>query len=180
MSTWKHCNWKRIRRLKVVIKASINLQSSHSNNVIHYLENKRTWILVFDCLTRNNSKLWPLVFFSEQVGKGVFRDAWWDPNYQRDAWSGPNESCKAWFGLAALCVSSIFTTRDKLFSSEISVLVNIIWNKKQTLKIDSYDTGFLPFFLLSRPLISSDQMIIYTCLSRITPIFFKLSRITEK
>ena len=38
----------------------------------------------------------------------------------------------------------------------------------ETLKIDSYDTSFLPFFLLSRPLISSDQMIIYTCLSRIT------------
>ena len=25
-----------------------------------------------------------------QGGKGVFCDAWWDPNHQRDAWSGPN------------------------------------------------------------------------------------------
>ena len=26
----------------------------------------------------------------KQGGKGVFRDAWWDPNYQHDAWSDPN------------------------------------------------------------------------------------------
>ena len=29
------------------------------------------------------------------------------------------------------------------------------------MKIDSYDTNFLPFFLVPRPLISSDQMILF-------------------
>jgi len=122
---------------------------------------------------RNNSKLWPLVFFSKQGGKGVFRDAWWDPNYQRDAWSGPNEPREAWFGLAAWCVSYYFHNAwHAIFLWNFRAGEYHLKQEAETLKIDGYDTSFLPFFLLSRPLISSDQMMIYTCLSRMTPIFF--------
>ena len=33
--------------------------------------------------------------------------------------------------------------------------------RSRDIKIDSWDTNFLPFFLVSRPLISSDQMILF-------------------
>ena len=36
-------------------------------------------------------------------------------------------------------------------------MVNNYYLKAETLKIDSYETNFLPFFLVLRPLISSDQ-----------------------
>ena len=131
MSTWKHCNWKRIRRLKVVIKASINLQSSQSNNVIHYLENKRTWILVFDCHQEMTVNYDHSCFSVNRVAKGfsvtrggtqiinVMRDRAQmsrerrDVGWQRDAWVLFSQRVTRYFPLKFLCWWMSFETRSR-------------------------------------------------------------------
>ena len=49
--------------------------------------------------------------------------------------------------------------------------------RSRDIEIDSYDTNFLPFFLVPRPLISSDQMIIGYLLTNLTyHSFFSVMR----
>ena len=50
----------------------------------------------------------------------------------------------------------------------------------ETLKIESYDTNFLSFSLVPRPLISSGQMIIYMILVNVVDILYNFSVMRDR